>query len=191
MQSHELVALIEAAGKGYVGANIDSRQRGLVRWRNRCGIWKPSGTLHALQQRARQHGVGDRRRRHGAVDRGGRGVGGFCKAYAQALRRTGTRRAVASRDHLRLCPPLHLARRRLLENLPSRCAPQISPPSSTSPNAARKSPAFKAPEGDAKKPAEIAYQKGEFVRPILEMLVTLPSGGAASLAASAACPLLI
>jgi hypothetical protein len=28
-------------------------------------------------------------------------------------------------------------------------------------------------------------------RPTLEMLVTLPSGGAASLAASAACPLLI
>ena len=29
------------------------------------------------------------------------------------------------------------------------------------------------------------------IRPTLEILVTLPSGGAASLAASAACPLLI
>jgi hypothetical protein len=33
-------------------------------------------------------------------------------------------------------------------------------------------------------------RRGEF-RPVLEMLVTLPSGGAAPLAASAACPLLI
>jgi hypothetical protein len=31
----------------------------------------------------------------------------------------------------------------------------------------------------------------DYSRPTLEMLVTLPSGGAASLAASAACPLLI
>jgi hypothetical protein len=31
----------------------------------------------------------------------------------------------------------------------------------------------------------------DLVRPVLEMLVTLPGGGAASLATSAACPLLI
>jgi hypothetical protein len=38
---------------------------------------------------------------------------------------------------------------------------------------------------------EVWNQRNISLRPVLEMLVTLPSGGAASLAASAACPLLI
>ena len=76
MQAWELVTLIEAAGKDYVGATLDTG--------NSCWtLRRPDGELgdarqiHCDHRPARFDGVGIRGRRARAVDGDGRGVGGL------------------------------------------------------------------------------------------------------------------
>ena len=163
MQSHELVALIEAAGKGYVGANIDPgnavwcleepmRHLEVVGPYTLCSSIRDSMVWETAEGVMVQWtAVGE-----GLVD-----FAAYAKRFAelapgvplQVETISGFARPFTWRteDFWKIFPKMPAADFAGFLNFAKR---------------GKEIPSFKAPEGDAKKPAEIAYQKGEFERSI-------------------------
>ena len=161
--SHELVALIEAAGKGYVGANIDP---GNAVW---C-LEEPLRHLETVGPYTICSSVRDSmvwETADGVMVQWtavGEGLVDF-KAYAKRFAElapgvplqvetiSGFARPFTwrSEDFWKIFPQQRAADFAAFLNFAKR---------------GQEIPSFKAPEGDAKKPAEIAYQKGEFERSI-------------------------
>lgn len=163
MLSHELVALIEAAGKGYVGANIDP---GNAVW---C-LEEPMRHLETVGPLTICTSVRDSmvwESEDGVMVQWtavGDGLVDF-KAYARRLAElapgvplqvetiSGFARPFTWRadDFWKTFPQMRAADFAAFLNFAQR---------------GHEIPSFKAPEGEAKKPAEIAYQKSEFERSI-------------------------
>lgn len=163
MQSHELVALIDAAGKGYVGANIDP---GNAVW---C-LEEPMRHLETLGPYTLCSSVRDSmvwETEEGvmvqwtAVGEGLVDFAAYAKRFAelapgvplQVETISGFARPFTWRaeDFWQIFPKMPAADFAAFLNFAKR---------------GKEIPGFKAPDGDAKKPAEIAYQKGEFERSI-------------------------
>ncbi len=163
MQSHELVALIEAAGRDYVGANIDP---GNAVW----AMEEPLRHLEAVGPYTICSSVRDStvwETEEGVMVQWtavGEGLVDF-KAYAQRFAELAPGVPLQVETISGFARPFTWRAEEFWKIFPKMPAADFA----TFLNLARRGreiPSFQAPEGDGKKAAEIAYQKGEFERSI-------------------------
>jgi sugar phosphate isomerase/epimerase len=163
MQSHELVALIEAAGKGYVGANIDP---GNAVW----AMEEPMRHLETLGPYTLCSSVRDSmvwETEEGVMIQWtavGEGLVDF-KQYAKRFAELAPGVPLQVETISGFARPFTWRQDSFWDIFPNMPAADFA----AFLNFAKRGqeiPSFKAPDGDAKKPAEIAYQKGEFERSI-------------------------
>jgi len=163
MQSHELVGLIEAAGKGYVGANIDP---GNAVW----AMEEPMRHLEAVGPYTICSSVRDSvvwETEEGVMVQWtavGEGQVDF-KAYAKRFAELAPGVPLQVETISGFAKPMNWRAEEFWKIFPKMPAADLA----AFLNFAKKGKAiagFKAPEGEGKKEAEIAYQKGEFERSI-------------------------
>lgn len=163
MQSHELVGLIEAAGKGYVGANIDP---GNAVW----AMEEPMRHLEVVGPYTICSSVRDNvvwETEEGVMVQWtavGEGQMDF-KAYAKRFAELAPGVPLQVETISGFAKPMNWRTEEFWKIFPKMPAADFA----AFLNFAKQGkaiPSFKAPEGVAKKEAEIAYQKGEFERSI-------------------------
>lgn len=161
MQSHELVGLIEAAGKGYVGANIDP---GNAVW----AMEEPMRHLEAVGPYTICSSVRDSmvwETEQGVMVQWtavGEGLVDFA-AYAKRFAELAPGVPLQVETISGFAKPMNWREEAFWKIFPKMPAADLS----AFLNFAKKGkaiPSFKAPEGAGKKEAEIAYQKGELER---------------------------
>ncbi|HYF37999.1 MAG TPA: sugar phosphate isomerase/epimerase [Prosthecobacter sp.] len=163
MQSTELISLIEAAGKSYVGANIDP---GNAVW----AMEEPLAHLEALGPYTLCSSVRDSmawETEDGATIQWtaiGEGLVDF-KAYAKRFAELAPGVPLQVETISGFARPMPYKKDEYIKLFPAgyRDTPAFAAWVALTKNG-KEIPTFKAPGGDAKKPAEIAYQKGELQR---------------------------
>lgn len=161
MRATELKALIEAAGKSYVGANIDPGN----------AVWvmdEPLAHLEILGPLTICSSVRDSmiwEDENGAVVQWtaiGEGLVDF-KAYARRFAELAPGVPLNIETISGFAKPISWRNADFMKMFPKVTGSDIAPFIALSKKGKKLDP-FKAPEGQDKKPAEIAYQKGEFER---------------------------
>jgi len=163
MQSHELVALIEAAGKAYVGANIDPgnavwAMEEPLRHLETLGPYTLCSSVRDSMVWETEEGVAIQ---WTAV---GEGLVDF-KQYAKRFAELAPGVPLQVETISGFARPFTWRQGSFWDIFPNMPAADFA----AFLNFAKRGqeiPSFKTPDGDAKKPAEIAYQKGEFERSI-------------------------
>ncbi len=162
MQSHELKALIEAAGKGYVGANIDP---GNAVW----AMEEPMAHLEALGALTVCSSVRDSMvwdTEEGAVVQWtaiGEGLVDF-KAYAKRFAELAPGVPLQVETISGFARPMNYKSEEFWKPYPGYRDTAAFKAWVEMSKKGKAIPSFKAPEGPGKKDAEIAYQKGELQR---------------------------
>jgi hypothetical protein len=165
MQSHELKALIEAAGKGYVGANIDP---GNAVW----ALEEPLLHLETLGPLTVCSSVRDSmlwEDEKGAVmvqwTAVGEGLVDF-KAYAKRFAELAPGVPLQVETISGFARPFEYQKDEFWKIFPNHRDTPMFKAWLDMAKRGKKIDSFKAPDGPGKKDAEIAYQKGEFERSI-------------------------